>query len=79
VRQPAPAAAAADGGGGAGSQPAFATQVPSQFAFTQSFTQRLSQDSFAPPSELDFAGGAQSQATAGLSQAAYDSYFDSKQ
>ncbi|KAL4855832.1 Regulator of nonsense transcripts 1 [Chlorella vulgaris] len=79
ARQPAPAAvAAAEGdGGGVASQAGFATQMPSQYAFTQSFTQRMSQDSFAAPSELDFA---KSQAAAagtqsGLSQNVYDSYF----
>ncbi|EFN53127.1 hypothetical protein CHLNCDRAFT_137486 [Chlorella variabilis] len=83
ARQPAPAAAAAaaaaaagEGGEVAPSQAGFATQMPSQYAFTQSFTQRLSQDSFAAPSELEL-GKTQASLSqqAGLSQSAYDTFF----
>lgn len=81
----APAAAAAANGYGGGappsqpglsqpglSQPGFATQMPTQLAFTQAFA-GLSQDSFAPPSELELDKPRQSQQGGGLSQ--YDSYF----
>ncbi|KAL4437217.1 hypothetical protein ABPG75_004356 [Micractinium tetrahymenae] len=71
----------AGGGGAPASQAAFATQMQSQYAFTQSFaglSQGLSQDSFVPPSELDFSRTQQSQQP-GLSQAALDSFFDQRQ
>lgn len=81
-------APAANGGSGAAagdaapaSQAAFATQMQSQYAFTQSFaglSQGLSQDSFVPPSEIDFSRTQQSQQP-GLSQAAFDSFFDQRQ
>ncbi len=88
-RAAAPAAAPAANGGGGGSagsgmpasQSGFATQMQSQYAFTQSFaglSQGLSQDSFVPPSEIDFSRTQQSQQP-GLSQAVFDSFFDQQQ